>query len=228
MRTEIKILITIFICVFQFIQASGQEDTLKIPSNNNVFSIDGKYRDRKYAIYLDGKGRIMNADRGMIIYGFGPGIEYKLFNNHSICADLNFMIADDLSHLKGYYVTRARIEFETGYRYYHNLRKRMSKGLTGNNFSANYLILSPYFWLQYQPYFMERYYWDFENGTWALVYTSSIKMNPGIRLGYGLQRNFWKNVNFDINGGIQFQRVTYSPKLTELFFCQFSIGIIIK
>ncbi len=228
MRNAINTGIIILFCISPFIQSFGQKDTLKLSSNDNGYSVNGKYRDRSMAIYLNGKGSIMNADHRMIRYGLGSTFEYKLYNNHSLGAGLSFLVADDWPIFSGYYVTDARLEFEIGYRYYHNLNNRMSKGLTGNNFSANYFLISPYFWLQYRPFWQEDYYWDFNKGIWLIKSTSEITIKPGVRIGYGLQRTFWRNFNFDINGGIQIRKWTGSPRKFEFLYLQFSIGYIIK
>ena len=125
-------------------------------------------------------------------------------------------------------ITDVNFEIELGYRYYHNLRKRMSKGQTGNNFSANYFLISPYLGLSYLPDTKRNCQWDFEEGIWAVNYYSAVRANPGLRLGYGLQRNFKGKWNFDINGGIQFRPGIHSNSIAEKLYLQFSIGYILK
>lgn len=228
MKNTVKTGIIILLCVWPVIQSFGQTDTLK-HTKETGYRVNVKYRDRSMALSINSKGRIMNTDYEMNIrYGIGTTIEFKLFNNHSLGAGLSLLITDDWPMFDGFNKRDANLEFDIGYRYYYNLRNRMSKGLTGNNFSANYLIVSPCFWLQYIPYSMKDYYWDFNKGIWIIKSTCAIEFNPGLRLGYGLQRTFWRNMNFDINGGIQFRKWTSLRSPADLIYIQFSLGYIIK
>ncbi len=227
MRKTIRIRIIILLCLWPAVQSFGQTDTLK--QTETAYKINGKYRDRNMAMYINGKGSIMNTDYELKArYGIGTAIEFKLHNNHSLGAGLSLLINDDWPLFFGFNKRNVNLEFDIGYRYYYNLRKRMSKGLTGNNFSANYLLVSPCFWLQYKPYILEDYYWDFDNGIWVMKYTSAIEINPGLRLGYGLQRTFWRNMNFDMNSGIQFRRWESLSSPADLIYIQFSLGYIFK
>lgn len=229
MRKTVRIKIIILLCLWPSVQSFGQMDTLNQPSDETGYRIKGKYRDRTIAMYINSKGSIMDVGHSMAFrYGIGTAVEFKLHNNHSLGAELSLLINDDWPLFRGYNKTNANFEFDIGYRYYHNLRKRMSKGLTGNNFSANYLLVSPGFWLQYRPYSMEDYYWDFTKGIWVIKYTSAIEINPDLKFGYGLQRTFWRNMNFDINGGIQFRRWESLNSPADLIYIQFSFGYIFK
>jgi hypothetical protein len=227
MRQSFRIIILILLCWWPAVKSSGQPDTLKQTSETG-YTINAKYRDRIMALSVNGKGSLMNLDYLITRYGINTAIEFKLHNNHSLGAGLSLLINDDWPLFSDISKRNVNLEFDIGYRYYHNLRNRMSKGLAGNNFSANYFIVSPYFFLQYVPYYLKGYYWDFNKGMWAIQYTSSIEINPGLRLGYGLQRTFWKNMNFDINGGIQFRRWEYLGSPVNLIYIQFSLGYILK
>jgi hypothetical protein len=229
MRKTVRIRIIILLCLWPAVQSFGQIDTLNQSKDETGYRIKGKYRDRTMAMYINGKGSIMDVGHGMAFrYGIGTATEFKLYNNHSLGAGLGLFYTMDRPLFSDYDKRNVNLEFEIGYRYYHNLRNRMSKGLTGNNFSANYFLFSPYFSLQYRPYRMKGYSWDFNKGIWVIQYTSAIEFNPGLRLGYGLQRTFWRNMNFDINGGIQFRRWTFLRSPADLIYIQFSLGYIFK
>lgn len=224
MKMILRLIIILLMGLCTSIQTLGQTDTLKQFKEKSAFQVDEKFRDRTLSWTINAKG-VMRYDIPFYFnYGIGTRVEYKLSNNHSLEAGFGLFLNSDTY----YYSSNASIEFDLGYRYYHNLRRRMSKGLTGNNFSANYILISPYFGLRNKPYSMQNYHWDFDQGTWAVNYSSGIGINPGIRLGYGLQRSFWGKMNFDINGGIQFWGPEYYASPADRLYLQFSIGYIIK
>ena len=232
MRNIVKVAITILFFGLPSVQSFGQEDTLKQSAGREDYRINSRYRDRTMALSVKAIGGIMIPYPDFFMYGIGTTFEFKIKDYHSVSGGINLLNSESWFPIMGYHSTKTCLQVEMGYRYYHNLKNRMSKGRTGNNFSANYFLLSPGFWLQYKQYILEDYYWDFTKGLWVLEYSKPLVLRPDVRLGYGLQRTFWRNLNFDINGGIQFTRwegpVTAVDLLFELSYIQFSLGYIIK
>ena len=228
MRNTIKIGIIIFLCVWPAVKSLGQEDTLKHNEGEDSYRINARYRDRTMALSVNAIGGTMHNYQ----YGIGTAVEFKIRDYHSLGGGINLWHSEDWSDLMGYYFTETCLQVEMEYRYYHNLKNRMSKGRTGNNFSANYILVSPSFYLQYKRYILEDYYWDFTQGLWVLEYNKPLVIRPVIRIGYGIQRTFWRNLKFDINAGIQFQKGISSFKPVELFqdlnYIRISFGYIIK
>ena len=104
----------------------------------------------------------------------------------------------------------------------------MSKGLTGNNFSANYFYVSPNFLLRLNTRVSTNYSWDFTNGYWVVSSKKERIYETGLKLGYGFQRVIQNKMNFDINAGIQINGNSEWSHPEQLFFLQIRIGFIIK
>ncbi len=231
MRNTIKTGIIIFLCIWSAVKSFGQEDTLKQHTGEDSYRINARYRDQTMALSVNTMGAFMYTN-SKLVYGIGAAVEFKIRDYHSLGGGVNVLNSEDWFDIMGYYYTKTCLQVTMEYRYYHNLKNRMSKGRTGNNFSANYFLISPGFWLQNKQYKLEDYYWDFTQGIWVLEYTKPLLIRPGVKIGYGIQRTFLRNLNFDINGGIQFRRWdgSYKPVelLNELKYIQLSIGYIIK
>lgn len=228
MRNITKAGILILFSVCSVVQSFGQEDTLKRLPGKESYMTNTRYRDRTVALSVNARGAFLDIDdHDKFKYGIGTAVEFKIKDSHSLGAGLSFLFSSDWPMISAYHNCKNRLEINIGYRYYHNLRNRMSKGQTGNNFSANYFIVSPCLWIKSGRYNMDDYYWDFAKGIWVIKYTRALDLKPGIRLGYGLQRAFWRNLNFDINGGIQFCHWAYI-KPTKLLYIQFSLGYLIR
>jgi hypothetical protein len=231
MKNLTKTGIIILLCVCPILQSFGQ-DTLSHHTARKDYQINARYRDRTMALSIDAIGGSMRNNRNSLQYGLGTAVEFKIRDYHSLGGGVNIWRSDNWYDLFGYYSSKNCLQVELEYRYYHNLRNRMSKGLTGNNFSANYFLFSPGGYLQIKRKHLEDYYWDFSQGIWVLEYTRSLVIRPDIRIGYGIQRTFWRNLKVDINGGIQFRKGIDSFRplelLYDMYYIQFSLGYIIK
>jgi len=230
MRYIISSSILILFYVSPFFQSFGQ-DTLNSHTSRKEYAINVRYRDRNMALYIDAIGGSIRNYHNSFQYGIGTAVEFKIRDYHSLGGGLNYWRSDDWHNLFGYYYSMNCLQVETEYRYYHNLRNRMSKGRSGNNFSANYFLFSPGVYLQIKRRNLEDYYWDYSQGIWVLEYTKPLVIRPDIRIGYGIQRTFWRNMKFNINGGIQFRKGIDSFKplelLYDMYYIRFSLGYII-
>ena len=225
----IKAGIIILFCACPVQQSPGQ-DTLSHDTRKD-YQINARYRDRTIALSVYAIGGSMRNYDHSFQYGIGTAIEFKIRDSHSLGGGVNMWRSGDWNDFFGYYYSMNCFQVEMGYRYYHNLSKRMSKGRTGNNFSADYFLFSPGVYLQMKRRNLEDYYWDFSQGIWVLEYSKPLVIRPDIKVGYGIQRTFWRNLKFDVNGGIQFRKGIDSFKplelLYDMYYIQFSLGYII-
>jgi hypothetical protein len=120
------------------------------------------------------------------------------------------------------------LQFDIRYKYFYNLHHRMSLGKTGNNFSADYILISPGITLTKTPYEISGYLWDFTQGYWVAHYKREVVMDPRLKIGYGIQRELRKRIVLDINAGIQAGKFSYTPHFYDLLFGQVTLGFIIK
>jgi hypothetical protein len=226
---SIRIAILFLVIVWPVRPGYGQEDSLLHTDDGSGYRVAGKFSDRTKAWYMDASARYTKPDYlKELTYRLGVSLEYKLWNNHSLGAGLNLQMIDREPLFSSSPHRTFGVEVKLDYRYYHNLKNRMSKGLTGNNFNANYILVSPAVSFGYEPYTLEGYQWDFNTGSWIVSYKSSFMAMPDLRLGYGMQRSIWKNLNYDINGGFQIQRRSQIDKPLSLIYFQFAIRYTLK
>jgi hypothetical protein len=199
-----------------------------VSTDSANFKVQGKYIDRKYSWYFNTAG-LLTSRRDNPIYGFGIGTtaEFKFWDSHSLSPGLNFyyMRTNWLVAQGSHYM---RLSLDLSYRYYYNLKSRMSKGLTGNNFCANYILVKPFFLFNYEPYETESYWWDFDKGEWVIKSVKKFKVEPVLYLGYGLQRNLGNRFTIDVNGGLMFSNsMDFSNPLSS-FYLQLNLRYLLK
>jgi hypothetical protein len=207
----------------------SQTDTTLTNEKEPEF-VNDKFKERTSMFYFGGNTTLETRN-----YEFGAssgiytGYEHKMNKNHVIGAGIGyFFYYQDVSYVdlnSFQYLLR----LDLTYKFYHNLNSRMRKGLTGNNFSANYFYVSPN--LSFTPDYRENtsYAWDFTNGYWVVTSRKERFCEPALKLGYGFQRVIRNKLNFDMNAGLQFNleyHYGFYPK--ELFFLQIRLGFIIK
>jgi len=213
--------------LFISLPALSQTDTLKNASGVNEFSVQEKYRDRNKAWYVNAIVSSTNLKfNEELRYGLGISNEYKLKRQHSLGGGLNILIVDQ-SPIFSYSHPEISIELKLEYRFYHNLNNRMGWGLNADNFYANYFLISPYLAFGYSAY-SQGYHFDFDTGNWMKETRSTLRVDPCLRLGYGLQRPIWKKVSFDVNGGFQVQRTPYLYSPWSLLYFQFAFRYTFK
>ncbi len=81
--------------------------------------------------------------------------DYKVAKMHAVGTGIGYFIQYYMprsSESPEYNGLNQGIELNFTYKFLYNLENRMSKGLTGNNFSANYFFISPEFIYLIKPY----------------------------------------------------------------------------
>jgi hypothetical protein len=211
-----------------FIQVFGQEDSIKSKEKEPDF-VNDKFRERTSMFYIAVKSGIENGQKGLTAYsGAYTGYEFKISKLNVIGAGLGLYYQYHNADFKNYEAYNLLTQINITYKYFYNLDRRMSKGLTGNNFSANYFLLSPNLSYTRSPYYITSYTWDFTKGSWLTKYERNVQLIPKLKIGYGFQRTLRNKWNFDINAGIQLQNYNSGNSLDDLLFGQFIIGYIIK
>jgi len=163
------------------------------------------FMERTSMFYIAGKG---SGVKGMDMFantGIYSMFDYKVAKMHAVGAGIGYFIQyymPSSSESPEYNGLNQGLELSFTYKFLYNLANRMSKGLTGNNFSANYFFLSPEFIYFIKPYAVSSAAWDFTKGAWAINSERKNVFIPVLKLGYGIQRTV-KRLTFDVNGGIQ-------------------------
>ena len=215
-------LLVFMVCWFIPKPVFNQTDTLTHNAMVNKVTIPEKYRDRNKAWYVDAIVSFPNPKVGTEIrYGLGVSNEFKLKRQHSLGAGLNILMVDE-APVFSYSHPVMSFEVKLEYRYYHNLNNRMSWGLTANNFYADYFLVSPYVSFGYSSY-NEGFRFDFDSGSWIKEVKNTLRVDPCLRLGYGIQRPIVKRIGFNLNGGFQLQRTLYLYSPWSLVYFQFCI-----
>lgn len=201
-----------------------------LPKEREPDFMNDKFRERTSMFYISG-----NTTLESINYYFGAtnGIysayEHKLHKYHVIGVGMGYFFhyrnAEYFSYNSRY---DKLLRLDLSYKYYHNLKLRMSKGLTGNNFSANYLYVSPNFSFMRSTSELSGYSWDFTHGYWVITSKREIIWEPRLKIGYGFQRVIRNKLNIDINAGIQISNNSDQWHPEQLLFGQITIGFIIK
>lgn len=202
------------------------QDTIRDATNNSFDFIDGKYKNRKSALRAS---LFVNTEEvefwetgnlnGFSSFGVLTNYEFKFAKLHSVNSGIKA------------YITTSKYEYLrafTSYRFYHNLKKRMSLGKTGENFAADYFFVEPSWGIVRSPYRLSDYAWDYNRGEWALTFKKDVGQIFTIWMGYGVQRIVFKNFNIDANFGFYFQGDNYSFEYNRPYLlAQVSFGYII-
>jgi hypothetical protein len=202
------------------------QDTIRDVQNTGFDFMNGKYKNRKSALRAS---LYVNTEEvefwetgilsGFSSFGILTNYEFKFAKLHSINSGIKA------------YITNGKYEYLrvfTSYRFYHNLKKRMTFGKTGENFAANYFFVEPSWGIARSPYRLRSYIWDYNQGKWALTFKKEVKQIYTIWMGYGIQRIVLNNFNIDANFGIYFQGDNYSFEYDRPYIlAQVSLGYII-
>jgi hypothetical protein len=218
--------IVLIVLLVPVISCFGQTDSTLIKEKEQDF-VNVKFKERASMFYIGGNTTIEGLNN---YFGATNGIytayEHKFHKYHVIGAGMGYYF-----HYFKYYFYDGYdplLCFDLSYKYFHNLNSRMRRGLTGNNFSANYFYVSPNFSFLNHTSSFSTYAWDFTNGYWVATSTKEILCRPALKLGYGFQRVIQDKMNIDINAGIQINKYTEWLYPQQLFFLQLKLGFIIK
>ncbi len=207
----------------------GQTDTTVSKEGEPDF-VNEKFKERTSMFYIAG-----NTTLESIYYSFAPTIgintayEHKLNSCHAIGAGIGYFLHYQHFSFPPFNSFDNFLRIDLSYKYYHNLNSRMSRGLTGNNFSANYFYVAPTLSFLRRPNEYSNSAWDFTHGYWVITSKKSeIIYRPSLRIGYGFQRVIRDKMNFDMNGGIQINNSMYRYEIENHFYFQIKLGFIIK
>lgn len=212
------------------INCFGQTDSTLVKEREPDF-VNGKFQERTSMFYIAGKGSIVEGQDQFANTGVYCMFDYKVAKMHAVGAGIGYFIQyymPSSSESPQYNGLNQGLELNFTYKFLYNLENRMSKGLTGNNFSANYFFLSPEFIYIIKPYSVWNVAWDYTKEEWTIKPTGENKFIPLLKLGYGVQRTV-KRLTFDINAGIQlgkYNNTFYHQR--EFFYAQITAGYIFK
>jgi hypothetical protein len=202
----------------------SQTDTTLTMAKEPDF-VNDKFKERTSMFYIAGKGSIAMGEDQFANTGIYSMFEYKVVKMHAVGAGIGYFIQYYMprsSESPPYNGLNQGIELSFTYKFLYNLENRMSRGLTGNNFSANYFFISPEFIYLIKPYSVSNVAWDFTRGAWAVNSAHENKFLPMLKMGYGMQRTM-KRLTFDINAGIQM-----GNHHEGFFYAQITAGYISK
>jgi len=210
------------------INCFSQTDTTRTKEKEPDF-VNDKFKERTSMLYVAWKTGIENGQKGLTAYsGFYSAYEFKLSKLHLIGAGLGLYYQFHNIDFKNYQANNLLTQINITYKFFYNLDRRMSKGLTGNNFSANYFLVSPNLSYMRSPYSLTSYAWDFTKGSWEANYERNVTIIPKLKIGFGIQRTLRNKIIFDLCAGIHLQNFNSGNSLDDLLFGQFMIGYIIK
>jgi hypothetical protein len=215
---------------FPVINGFSQIDTTLAKEGEPDF-VNGKFQERTSMFYVAGKGSVVKGFDIFANTGIYSMYDFKVAKMHAVGAGIGYFIqyympgTDESPPYNG---LNQGIELSFTYKFLYNLENRMSRGLTGNNFSANYFFFSPEFIYLIKPYSVSDVAWDFSKGAWAVNSEHENRFIPLLKMGYGIQRTL-KRLTFDLNAGVQLGQ--YSNKSTYqngFFYAQITAGYIFK
>jgi hypothetical protein len=210
---------------FSIFRVSGQSDTVVLTGKNQDF-LNTRYKERMSLWYVGGKCRIHSQNGAIpVSTGIFTGFEYKIAPSHAFSLGGGYFWRYALSYYEYSHEYQKVFRVDIAYKWFFDLNHRMKKGLTGNNFSADYLFISPEFVFDYSTYRMAGYAWDFTKGTWSVKYKNDLKIETAWIAGGGFQRTFLNRLNVDVKVGILYRK-SYIKK--EEFFGEVTLGYIIK
>jgi hypothetical protein len=201
----------------------SQTDTTGIGGAKPDF-VNDIFMERTSMFYVAGKGSVLIDQDIFANTGIYAMFDYKVAKIHAVGTGIGYFIQYYMprsSESPEYNGLNQGIELNFTYKFLYNLKNRMSRGLTGDNFSANYFFISPEFIYLIKPYSVQSVAWDFTKGAWAINYKHENMFIPWIKMGYGIQRTV-KRLTFDLNGGI------LMGKSEGFFYAQITAGYIFK
>jgi hypothetical protein len=211
-----------------------QTDTTGIQEKETEF-VNEKFRDRTTMFYIAGKAEVKNSYYITGNSGIYVACEHKVLSLHVIGAGLGYFLQSQHPDRDTYYYEPKHsdwysqgIQLSLSYKYLTSLDRRMSKGLTGNNFSSNYIMISPAIAYLYGTYTTSDVSWDFTKSKWAIKSERKASFVPTLKIGYGIQRMIRTNMLIDINAGIQIGEHSDLNDPTRLLYIQIKAGYIFK
>ena len=210
----------------------GQIDSTVMQKETDF--VNEKFRDRTTMFYIAGKAEVKNSYEITGNTGIYVACEHKMLRLHVIGAGLGYFLQYQHLDREIYYDLKYSdglsqgIQLSLSYKYLTSLDRRMSKGLTGNNFSSNYIMISPAIAYLYGSYYTSAVSWDFTKNKWAIKSERRVSFMPTLKLGYGIQRMIRTNMLIDINAGIQISKYRDLDDPTQLLYIQIKAGYIFK
>ncbi len=220
---SIQIILLLVLCF----QVKGQADTTYLMKKDSLEYgfLNEKFKERKYMLYLAGRGSISNPNGVMVLdNGLYVGYERKMGKSQVFGGGAGFFLQDDGGNLSS---PDKLLMLNLNHKWLYNLDYRMERGKTGNNMSANYFTLSPTVTIGHSVSYLSGYAWDFSRGEWAVKYKNKSAASLSLKIGYGLQRTIRDRIQFDIQAGFLIKRSPYAT-LGNFFYCQTTAGFIIK
>jgi hypothetical protein len=211
----------------------SQTDTTGIPEKETEF-VNEKFRERTTMFYIAGKAEVKNSYEITGNSGIYVACEHKILRLHVIGAGLGYFLQYQLLDRDTYYDLKYSdglsqgIQLSISYKYLTSLDRRMSNGLTGNNFSSNYFMISPSIAYLFGSYYTSAVSWDFTKNKWAVKSERKVSFVPTLKIGYGIQRMIRTNMLIDINAGIQTGEQRDLDDPTRLLYVQIKAGYIFK
>jgi hypothetical protein len=215
------------------INCFSQTGTTLAQENESNF-VNEKFRDRTTMFYVAGKAEVKNSYEIAGNSGIYVACEHKMLRLHVIGAGLGYFLQYQHLDRDTYYDLKYSdglsqgIQLSISYKYLTSLDRRMSKGLTGNNFSSNYFMISPAIAYLNGSYSTSAVSWDFTKSKWAIKSERKVSFMPTLKLGYGIQRMIRTNMLIDINAGIQIGEQRDLDDPTHLIYVQIKAGYIFK
>jgi hypothetical protein len=211
----------------------SQTDTTGIQGKETEF-VNEKFRERTTMFYIAGKAEVINSYEITGNSGIYIACEHKIQRLHVIGAGLGYFLQYQHLDRDKYYDLKYSdglsqgIQLSISYKYLTSLDRRMSKGLTGNNFSSNYFMISPAVAYLNGSYSTSDVSWDFTKNKWAVKSERKVSFMPTLKLGYGIQRMIRTNMLIDINAGIQIGKYRDLDDPMQLLYFQIKAGYIFK
>jgi hypothetical protein len=196
--------------------------------------VNEKFRERTTMFYIAGKAEVKNSYEITGNSGIYVACEHKIQRLHVIGAGLGYFLQYQHLDRDTYYDLKYSdglsqgIQLSFSYKYLTSLDRRMSNGLTGNNFSSNYIMISPSIAYLFGSYYTSDVSWDFTKNKWAVKSERRVSFMPTLKLGYGIQRMIRTNMLIDINAGVQIGKYRDLDDPTQLLYIQIKAGYIFK
>jgi hypothetical protein len=214
---------------FPVINGFSQTDTTLAKEGEPDF-VNDKFKERTSMFFVAGKGSVVKGMDMFANTGIYSMYDIKVAKMHAVGAGIGYFFqyympsSNDSPEYNG---INQGIELNFTYKFLYNLENRMSRGLTGNNFSANYFFLSPEFIYLFKPYSVQTVTWDFTKGAWAVNSEHENRFIPLLKMGYGIQRTY-KRLTFDINAGFLVGKYEEQVYQKDFFYVQITAGYIFK
>jgi hypothetical protein len=216
-------IIILLLLFYPVLNCYSQTDTALVKESEPTF-VNDIFMERNSMFYVAGKGSVLMDLDMFTNTGIYAMFDYKVAKIHAVGTGIGYFIQYYMprsSESPEYNGLNQGIELNFTYKFLYNLKNRMSRGLTGDNFSANCFSVTPEFIYLIKPYSVQNVTWDFTKGAWAINYKHENMFISWIKMGYGIQRTV-KRLTFDLNAGI------LMGKNEGFFYAQITAGYIFK